>query len=245
MVERVQAYVPGYRLKQAVQFEHIGSNPPCASPEMDGKFVGLKTSVFLEVEGAAHYLPAYAGNLDIMTSAALKTAETHGRRSACQRRTQRHDATRRWSALHPGRDPARRHARHPPPVHARPGAEIARALGQGRGRSIEVAHGDGCRARSTTGSARTPIWEWIEAAAEVLERRCSPPCCCPGIGTVHDLVGPTTSACASVRVATHCTEADISRQHIEAARELGMDVARLPDDEPHERAGRSWPRRRS
>ena len=75
MVAEVQTYVPGYRLKQAVQFEHIGSNRPLRIPEMDGEFTGLKVSVFLEVEGAAHYLPAYAGNLDIMTSAALKTAE--------------------------------------------------------------------------------------------------------------------------------------------------------------------------
>lgn len=75
MVREVQAYVPGYRLKQQVQFEHIGSNRPLRIPEMNGEFTGLKVTVFLEVEGAAHYLPAYAGNLDIMTSAALKTAE--------------------------------------------------------------------------------------------------------------------------------------------------------------------------
>ncbi len=75
MVAEVQTYVPGYRMKQAVQFEHIGSNRPLRIPEMDGEFTGLKVSVFLEVEGAAHYLPAYAGNLDIMTSAAMRTAE--------------------------------------------------------------------------------------------------------------------------------------------------------------------------
>jgi acetaldehyde dehydrogenase len=75
MVAEVQSYVPGYRLKQAVQFESIGGNQPLRIPEMGGAFTGLKVSVFLEVEGAAHYLPAYAGNLDIMTSAALKTAE--------------------------------------------------------------------------------------------------------------------------------------------------------------------------
>lgn len=75
MVAEVQGYVPGYRLKQAVQFESIGGNQPLRIPEMGGAFTGLKVSVFLEVEGAAHYLPAYAGNLDIMTSAALKTAE--------------------------------------------------------------------------------------------------------------------------------------------------------------------------
>jgi acetaldehyde dehydrogenase len=74
MVERVKAYVPGYRLKQKVQFERFGSNNPVKIPGL-GTFEGVKTIVFLEVEGAAHYLPAYAGNLDIMTSAALKTAE--------------------------------------------------------------------------------------------------------------------------------------------------------------------------
>jgi acetaldehyde dehydrogenase len=74
MVEKVQSYVPGYRLKQKVQFERFGSNNPVVIPGL-GSFEGIKTSVFLEVEGAAHYLPAYAGNLDIMTSAGLKTAE--------------------------------------------------------------------------------------------------------------------------------------------------------------------------
>jgi acetaldehyde dehydrogenase len=79
MVAEVQTYVPGYRLKQAVQFESIGDNQPLRIPEMAEtgrtEFTGLKITVFLEVEGAAHYLPAYAGNLDIMTSAALRTAE--------------------------------------------------------------------------------------------------------------------------------------------------------------------------
>lgn len=74
MVAEVQKYVPGYRLKQEVQFEHFGNNNPIKIPGY-GTFSGIKTSVFLEVEGAAHYLPAYAGNLDIMTSAAMKTAE--------------------------------------------------------------------------------------------------------------------------------------------------------------------------
>ncbi len=65
MIEEVRTYVPGYRLKQEVQFDEF------RSPKANG----LKTSIFLEVEGAGHYLPAYAGNLDIMTSAALKTGE--------------------------------------------------------------------------------------------------------------------------------------------------------------------------
>ncbi|WP_420383446.1 acetaldehyde dehydrogenase (acetylating) [Novosphingobium sp.] len=86
MVAQVQSYVPGYRLKQAVQFESIGDNQPLRIPEMAStgstSFTGLKVSVFLEVEGAAHYLPAYAGNLDIMTSAALRTAEKIAERIA-------------------------------------------------------------------------------------------------------------------------------------------------------------------
>ena len=74
MVAKVQAYVPGYRLKQEVQFERFGSNNPCLIPGY-GEFEGLKASIFLEVEGAGHYLPTYAGNLDIMTSAAMGTAQ--------------------------------------------------------------------------------------------------------------------------------------------------------------------------
>jgi acetaldehyde dehydrogenase len=78
MTAEVQRYVPGYRLKQAVQFDHVKdlnvSGVGCIS--------GLKTSIFLEVEGAAHYLPAYAGNLDIMTSAGLHTAEQIASRMA-------------------------------------------------------------------------------------------------------------------------------------------------------------------
>lgn len=84
MVEKVKAYVPGYHLKQKVQFERFGSNNPISIPGA-GEFEGIKSTVFLEVEGAAHYLPAYAGNLDIMTSAALRTAEKIAQKKLARR----------------------------------------------------------------------------------------------------------------------------------------------------------------
>lgn len=75
MVDSVRTYVPGYRLKQQVQFERLAEGDPVRLPDLDRKFTGWKVTVLLEVEGAGHYLPPYAGNLDIMTSAALRTAE--------------------------------------------------------------------------------------------------------------------------------------------------------------------------
>lgn len=74
MVADVQKYVPGYRLKQEVQFERYGDNDKLKIPGM-GEFTGVKTSIFLEVEGAGDYLPSYSGNLDIMTAAAKATGE--------------------------------------------------------------------------------------------------------------------------------------------------------------------------
>ncbi|WP_066367365.1 acetaldehyde dehydrogenase (acetylating) [Herbidospora mongoliensis] len=71
MVASVREYVPGYRLKQEVQFDPVDAYVPA----LGRRFTGLQVSVFLEVSGAGHYLPEYAGNLDIMTSAALRTAE--------------------------------------------------------------------------------------------------------------------------------------------------------------------------
>lgn len=74
MVADVQTYVPGYRLKQEVQFERFGGNNPLRIPGL-GDFTGTRTMIMLEVEGAGDYLPSYSGNLDIMTAAAKATGE--------------------------------------------------------------------------------------------------------------------------------------------------------------------------
>jgi acetaldehyde dehydrogenase len=85
MAGRVAGYVPGYRLKQEVQVDPVADDEPLGTLVGPGVRPRWKVSVFLQVEGAAHYLPAYAGNLDIMTSAALRTAEELARHAGTGR----------------------------------------------------------------------------------------------------------------------------------------------------------------
>lgn len=104
--------------------------------------------------------------------------------------------------------------------------QLAIALDEARVDAIEIAHGDGLAGGSFNyGFGAHTDWDWLEGVAEELNHAVLTTLLIPGIGTIDDLKRAYDLGVRSVRIATHCTEADISQQHIEAARNMGMDVA--------------------
>ncbi|HAQ71595.1 MAG TPA: 4-hydroxy-2-oxovalerate aldolase, partial [Flavobacteriales bacterium] len=103
--------------------------------------------------------------------------------------------------------------------------ELAMLLDEAKVDAIEIAHGDGLAGSSFNyGFGAHTDWDWLEGIAENLKHAKLTTLLLPGIGTIEDLKRARDLGVESVRIATHCTEADISAQHIEAAKKMGMDV---------------------
>ncbi|KAK3604984.1 hypothetical protein CHS0354_000649 [Potamilus streckersoni] len=195
MIAKVQAYVPGYRLKN-ILFEEI-------HPEQAVEIEGIGKHLQLEKELKANYnigTNYYNYNLNVIH----KMKELYIQ-----------DVTLR-DGMHP--------LRHQFTISQV--QQIAKELDEAGVDAIEVTHGDGLTGSSFNyGFGKQTDWEWIAAAKEVIKRAQLTILLIPGIGTIRDLKQANQLGATSVRVATHCTEADISAQHISAARNLDMDVS--------------------
>ena len=223
MIADVQKYVPGYRLKQKVQFEFIGDNHPVRiswdrallGPQNDGaagsgRCCALPASLRWQSRHNDIRFPRHGRALGKQSSCegGCVMARPNPNKLFIQ------DVTLR-DGMH-----ALRHRYKLEDVR-----EIAAALDAAKVDGIEICHGDGLTGSTFNyGFGAHDDIEWIAAVAEEVKHALVTVLLLPGIGTVHDLKAAFGAGARSVRIATHCTEADVSKQHIEAARGLGMDT---------------------
>ena len=232
MEKAVQEYVPGYRLLQEPQIDE-----PSAATQGQ-----VKVSIFVEVEGAGDYLPPYSGNLDIMTAAAAQVGENmlDWQRGHCVtdiNAAHLNELGRTWSGSH-GDEPwgkldlrltdtclrdGSHHKRHQ--FTAQECHDIVEALDASGVPVIEVTHGDGLGGSSFNyGFSKTWEQELIKIAAETAKRAKIAFLMLPGVGTKDDIRAAQDNGGQICRIATHCTEADVSIQHFGLARELGLET---------------------
>ncbi len=215
-VAEVQRYVPGYTLRAAPQFDE-------ARESWQGQ---ARVAVFLEVLGAGDYLPEYAGNLDIMTAAAAQVGEVIAKRNerggdrmttpapSAPRDLRITDTTLRDGSHAMAHQFTEEQVRTT--VHALDAAGVE---------VIEVTHGDGLGGSSFNyGFSRVDEIALIAAGVEEATQAKIAVLLVPGIGTKDDLRKSRQAGASVARIATHCTEADVSIQHFGLARDLGMET---------------------